>query len=220
MVSDTGWKLGQTLRIQFGAYGACRLRVVALFASPGPLSGYLVSNSTLAADSGVRTDNVDLVRAPGSARAPIRAALAGYPGAHEARPAPADGGGRVGDHLGDRRAARHDSRAWPRRGARCRADPVPAGDGSSRSPPSSALPDKPTRPAWGSARLRGARPRISACGGCGTKGRGDGAASIAWLSRRARQSCACFRPLPARLPGRARGRSRSCAGRRGAGARA
>jgi putative ABC transport system permease protein len=55
--------------------------VVAIFASPGPLSGYLVSNSTLAADSGVRTDNVDLVRAPGSARGAIEAALAGYPGA-------------------------------------------------------------------------------------------------------------------------------------------
>lgn len=54
---------------------------MALFASPGPLGGYLVSNSTLAADSGVRTDNVDLVRAPGWARGPIQAALAGYPGA-------------------------------------------------------------------------------------------------------------------------------------------
>lgn len=81
MVSGTGWKLGQTLRVQFGAYGVYGLRVVAIFADPGPLSGYLVSNSTLAADSGVRTDNVDLVRASGSARGTIRAALAGYPGA-------------------------------------------------------------------------------------------------------------------------------------------
>ena len=81
MVSGTGWKLGQALQVQFGAYGVYRLRVVATFANPGPLSGYLVSNSTLAADSGVRTDNVDLVRAPGSARGPIQAALTGYPGA-------------------------------------------------------------------------------------------------------------------------------------------
>jgi putative ABC transport system permease protein len=81
MVSGTGWKLGQTLQVQFGAYGVYPLRVVATFANPGPLSGYLVSNSTLAADSGVRADNVDLVRAPASARGPIQAALTGYPGA-------------------------------------------------------------------------------------------------------------------------------------------
>ena len=81
MVSGTGWKLGQTLQVQFGAYGVYPLRVVATFANTGPLTGYLVSNSTLAADSGVRADNVDLVRAPGSARGPIQAALTGYPGA-------------------------------------------------------------------------------------------------------------------------------------------
>ncbi|HEY3903014.1 MAG TPA: ABC transporter permease, partial [Streptosporangiaceae bacterium] len=81
MVSGTGWKLGQRLRVQFGAYGTYSLRVVAKFAGQEPLSGYLVSNSTLAADSGVRTDAVDLVRAPGSARRLIQAALAGYPGA-------------------------------------------------------------------------------------------------------------------------------------------
>lgn len=81
MVSGTGWKLGQTLRVQFGAYGAFPLRVVAIFGNVGPLSGYLVSHATLAADSGVRTDNVDLVRASASARGSIRAALTGYPDA-------------------------------------------------------------------------------------------------------------------------------------------
>jgi putative ABC transport system permease protein len=81
MVSGAGWKLGQTLRVQFGAYGAFPLRVVAIFGNAGPLSGYLVSHATLAADSGVRTDNVDLVLAPASARGSIRAALTGYPDA-------------------------------------------------------------------------------------------------------------------------------------------
>ncbi len=81
MVSGTGWKLGQTLQVQFGAYGAYPLRVVAIFGNAGPLSGYLVSNATLAADSGIRTDNVDLVRAPARARGSIQAALAGYPDA-------------------------------------------------------------------------------------------------------------------------------------------
>ena len=81
MVSGSGWKPGQTVQVQFGAYGVSRLRVVATFANIGPLSGYLVSNATLAADSGVRTDSVDLVRAPASARGSIQAALAGYPGA-------------------------------------------------------------------------------------------------------------------------------------------
>jgi putative ABC transport system permease protein len=81
MVSGTGWRLGQRLRVQFGAYGTYRLRVVAKFAHTAPLSGYLVSNSTLAADSGVRADVLDLVRAPGSSRRLIQAALARYPGA-------------------------------------------------------------------------------------------------------------------------------------------
>jgi putative ABC transport system permease protein len=81
MVSGTGWKLGQAVRVQFGAYGAYQLRVVAIFSNVGPLSGYLVGNATLAADSGVRTDDVDLVRAPASARGPVQAALTGYPDA-------------------------------------------------------------------------------------------------------------------------------------------
>lgn len=81
MVSGTSWKPGDTIRVQFGAYGVYPLRVVGVFANVGPLSGYLVSNATLAADSGTRTDSVDLVRAPGSARGSVQAALTGYPGA-------------------------------------------------------------------------------------------------------------------------------------------
>ena len=76
-----GWKVGDTVRVQFGSYGVYRLRIAAIFANIGPLSDYLVSNATLAADSGVRTDSVDLVQAPASARGAIQAALTGYPGA-------------------------------------------------------------------------------------------------------------------------------------------
>jgi putative ABC transport system permease protein len=81
VASGNGWKTGDTVQAQFGAYGTFPLRIVAIFANVGPLSDYLVSNATLAADSGVRTDTVDLIRAPGSARGSIQAALAGYPGA-------------------------------------------------------------------------------------------------------------------------------------------
>jgi putative ABC transport system permease protein len=76
-----GWKTGDTIGVQFGSYGTDRLRIAAIFANIGPLSGYLVSTATLAADSGVRTDATDLVQAPASAKAGIQAALAGYPGA-------------------------------------------------------------------------------------------------------------------------------------------
>lgn len=76
-----GWKVGDTVQVQFGSYGVYRLRIAAIFANVGPLSDYLVSNATLAADSGVRTDSVDLVQAPASARGAIQAALTGYPGA-------------------------------------------------------------------------------------------------------------------------------------------
>lgn len=79
MVSGTGWRLGQRLRVQFGAYGTYSLRVVARFTDTAPLNAFLISNSTLAADSGVRTDELDLVRAAGRARGPIQAALAQYP---------------------------------------------------------------------------------------------------------------------------------------------
>src|SRR6266567_777877 len=81
IASGRGWKAGQEIQVQFGSYGVYRLRIVAIFANVGPLSGYLVGNTTLAADSGVRSDHVDLVRAPASARRTIQAALAGYPGA-------------------------------------------------------------------------------------------------------------------------------------------
>ncbi|HEU5270245.1 MAG TPA: FtsX-like permease family protein, partial [Jatrophihabitans sp.] len=76
-----GWKVGDTVQVQFGSYGVYRLRIAAIFANVGPLSDYLVSNATLAADSGVRTDSVDLVQASASARGAIQAALTGYPGA-------------------------------------------------------------------------------------------------------------------------------------------
>jgi putative ABC transport system permease protein len=79
--SGHGWKTGDTIRVQFGAYGAYPLRIAGIFANIGPLASYLVANLTLASDSGVRTDSVDLVQAPASAKPAIQAALAGYPGA-------------------------------------------------------------------------------------------------------------------------------------------
>jgi putative ABC transport system permease protein len=81
VASGHGWKTGDTIRVQFGAYGAYPLRIAGIFANIGPLSSYLVANTTLAADSGVRTDSVDLVQAPTSAKPAIEGALAGYPGA-------------------------------------------------------------------------------------------------------------------------------------------
>jgi putative ABC transport system permease protein len=81
VASPHGWKTGDTIRVQFGAYGAYALRIAGIFANIGPLSSYLVASTTLAADSGVRTDSVDLVQAPASAKPAIRGALAGYPGA-------------------------------------------------------------------------------------------------------------------------------------------
>ena len=79
--SPHGWKTGDTIRVQFGAYGAYPLRIAGIFANIGPLSSYRVATTTLAADSGVRTDSVDLVQAPATAKPAIQAALAGYPGA-------------------------------------------------------------------------------------------------------------------------------------------
>jgi putative ABC transport system permease protein len=81
VASGAGWHLGSVVTVQFGSYGVYRLPVTAIFANAGPLSGYLVSNATFTADTGIRTDDVDLVRAPASARPAIRSALAGYPGA-------------------------------------------------------------------------------------------------------------------------------------------
>jgi len=81
VASGRGWTTGDAITVQFGAYGLYRLRITGIFANIGPLSSYLVANTTLAADSGVRTDSVDLIQAPRSARNAIRSALAGYPGA-------------------------------------------------------------------------------------------------------------------------------------------
>jgi putative ABC transport system permease protein len=81
VASGAGWHLGSAVTVQFGSYGTYRLPVVAIFANAGPLGGYLVSNATFTPDTGNRTDDVDLVRAPASARPAVRSALAGYPGA-------------------------------------------------------------------------------------------------------------------------------------------
>jgi putative ABC transport system permease protein len=75
------WQVGDLVTIAFGSYGTSRLRIGGIFTSQGPLSGYLISNAVFIADTGIRADNVDLVRAPRSARGPLRTALAGYPGA-------------------------------------------------------------------------------------------------------------------------------------------
>jgi len=75
------WRIGDQVTIGFGSYGVSRLRIGGIFSNPGPLSSYLVSTATFTADTGIRTDNVDLVRAPASARAALQQALAPYPGA-------------------------------------------------------------------------------------------------------------------------------------------
>jgi putative ABC transport system permease protein len=69
------------VQIVFGDYGISRLRIGGIFANVGPLSDYLVSSATFAADTGIRVDSVDLVEAPSSARRSIQRALSGYPGA-------------------------------------------------------------------------------------------------------------------------------------------
>ena len=75
------WHVGDAVRIGFGSYGVSTLRIGGIFANTGPLSSYLISLPAFAADTGIRTDNVDLVRAPSSARRDLLRALAGYPGA-------------------------------------------------------------------------------------------------------------------------------------------
>lgn len=75
------FRVGDVVPVQFGSYGTSRLRVAGIFTNVGPLSGYLLSNATFSADTGIRTDNVDLVKAPASARNAIGSALRGYPGA-------------------------------------------------------------------------------------------------------------------------------------------
>jgi putative ABC transport system permease protein len=76
-----GWHLGSQVTIGFGSYGASRLRIGGIFANVGPLTDYLVSTATFTADTGLRVDMVDLVKASASARGPLARALAGYPGA-------------------------------------------------------------------------------------------------------------------------------------------
>jgi len=75
------WHLGDTVPIGFGSYGVSRLRIGGIFSNVGPLTDYLVSIATFTADTGRRTDTVDLVIAPASARGALARALAGYPGA-------------------------------------------------------------------------------------------------------------------------------------------
>jgi putative ABC transport system permease protein len=75
------WRTGQAVTITFGSYGVARLQIGGVFTRTGPLSPYLISSSTFTADTGIRTDSTDLVRAPSSARHALLAALAGYPGA-------------------------------------------------------------------------------------------------------------------------------------------
>jgi putative ABC transport system permease protein len=75
------WHTGDLITIVFGSYGVSRLRVGGTFTNPGPLSGYLISNATFTAATGIRTDAVDLVRATPQARGPLLRALSGYPGA-------------------------------------------------------------------------------------------------------------------------------------------
>ena len=75
------WRAGDLVQVQFGSYGTDRLRVDGVFANVGPLSDYLVSNATFTADTGRVVDNIDLVRAPSSARQAILAAVQSYLGA-------------------------------------------------------------------------------------------------------------------------------------------
>jgi putative ABC transport system permease protein len=81
VASGAGWHVGSPVTVQFGSWGSFRLRVAGIFAHTGPLSGYLMATSTFRADSGIKTDSVDFVRAPVTARAALTAALAAYPGA-------------------------------------------------------------------------------------------------------------------------------------------
>jgi putative ABC transport system permease protein len=75
------WRAGELVTVGFGAYGTARLGIGGTFANTGPLSPYLISTATFTADTGIRTDNVDLVQAASSARRALLRALAGYPGA-------------------------------------------------------------------------------------------------------------------------------------------
>ena len=75
------WHVGDAVRVEFGSYGVSALHIGGIFADAGPLSPYLISLPAFTADTGIRTDTVDLVRAPSSARRDLLRALGGYPGA-------------------------------------------------------------------------------------------------------------------------------------------
>ncbi len=75
------WRVGDVVPVRFGSYGSDRIRIAGIFTNIGPLSSYLLGNAAFTADSGIRVDSVDLVRAPASARAGLQSALRGYPGA-------------------------------------------------------------------------------------------------------------------------------------------
>ena len=75
------WRTGDQVSIGFGSYGTATFRIGGIFTNTGPLSPYLISTATFIADTGIRTDQVDLVRAPATARQALGRALAGYPGA-------------------------------------------------------------------------------------------------------------------------------------------
>lgn len=75
------WRAGDAVRVGFGSYGTATFRIGGIFANAGPLSPYLISTAVFTADTGIRTDAVDLVRAPATARQALARALAGYPGA-------------------------------------------------------------------------------------------------------------------------------------------
>jgi len=75
------WQVGDVVPVQFGSYGSDRIRIDGIFTNVGPLSSYLLSSAAFTADSGIHVDNVDLVKAPASARGGIQSALRGYPGA-------------------------------------------------------------------------------------------------------------------------------------------
>jgi putative ABC transport system permease protein len=79
--SSRHWQVGDLVTVGFGSYGLSTLRIGGTFANTGPLAPYLISNAAFTADTGIRTDNVDLVRAVPSARPALQRALAGYPGA-------------------------------------------------------------------------------------------------------------------------------------------
>ena len=67
-VAGHHWQAGDLVTITFGSYGTARLPIGGIFTNPGPLSGYLISNTAFAAETGIRADSVDLVRAGASAR--------------------------------------------------------------------------------------------------------------------------------------------------------